>query len=371
MIESILPDRPYSAPPLELCDMMDDPRSLYPLTFRPVFRSYLWGGQGLRDYLQKNIPDEGIWAESWEVVDHGADQSHVLHGHFAGRTLRNLIESMPEAVLGSKLVEQQKAAPHASGSPAVYFPLLLKYLDCNQVLSVQVHPDDTYGLKMSIPDLGKTEAWYVVHAKPGSVIYAGLLPGVDRDQLHQAILAGKTEDFLHKIHPQTGDCIFIPAGTVHALGAGLVVAEIQQSSDTTFRLFDWNRTDAAGRGRPLHVAQALDVIDFNRGPIEPQRPTQVVHAAKGSIAPKPSDLIHETLVDCSKFTLERIQGQGMLRVDREDRFTIVTVPQGEAILEANRQLYRLSQGSSALLPAALSDVYLRCEKPDAVVLLAR
>jgi len=176
---------------------------------------------------------------------------------------------------------------------------------------------------------------------------------------------------LHKIHPQAGDCIFIPAGTVHALGSGLVVAEIQQSSDTTFRLFDWNRTDAAGRGRPLHVAQALDVIDFNRGPIEPQRPTQVVHAAKGSIASNPSDLIHETLVDCSKFTLERIQGQGMLRVDREDRFTIVTVPQGEAILEANRQLYRLSQGSSALLPAALGEVYLRCEKPDSVVLLAR
>lgn len=351
--------------------MTDDPRSLYPLTFRPVFRSYLWGGQGLRDYLQKNIPDEGIWAESWEVVDHGADQSHVLHGHFAGRTLRNLIESMPEAVLGSKLVEQQKAAPHASGSPAVYFPLLLKYLDCNQVLSVQVHPDDTYGLKMSIPDLGKTEAWYVVHAKPGSVIYAGLLPGVDRDQLHQAILAGKTEDCLHKIHPQTGDCIFIPAGTVHALGAGLVVAEIQQSSDTTFRLFDWNRTDAAGRGRPLHIAQALDVIDFNRGPIEPQRPIPVADTANGPIARKPSDLIHENLVDCSKFSLERIQGQGMIRVDRANRFTIVTAPQGEAILETNRQQYKLSQGSSALLPAALSEVYLRCEKSDAVVLLAR
>ncbi len=205
---------------------------------------------------RKKVPGPGEWAESWEIVDHGEDQSVVVDGQWQGWSLRKLIEQYPDEILGDQ-------------PSTLQFPLLLKYLDCNRVLSVQVHPDDAYGATLSPPDLGKTEAWYVVEADPEAVVYAGLRPGVTADSLRRAIQEGKTEETLHVIHPKAGDCIFIPAGTVHALGAGLVVAEIQQASDTTFRLYDWNRVDASGKGRPLHIEQAMDVIDFRRGPVVP------------------------------------------------------------------------------------------------------
>ena len=145
---------------------------------------------------------------------------------------------------------------------------------------------------MPNPDLGKTEAWFVLHAEPGSLIYAGLKEGVTEAELRKAVNEGRTEDCLHTIHPRRGDCVFIPAGTVHAIGAGLVIAEIQQSSDTTFRLFDWNRVDKNGNARPLHIEQSFEVIDFKRGPVQPQKPTKL-KTPDGSVA--------ERLVDCDKF----------------------------------------------------------------------
>ncbi|MGB1815367.1 MAG: type I phosphomannose isomerase catalytic subunit, partial [Rubripirellula sp.] len=202
----------------------------YPLTFAPVLKQTIWGGRLLGDHLKKPIGSAADYAESWEVVDHGEDQSIVQNGVLAGKTLKQLIRNNADWLLGSK-----------TGMDS--FPLLLKYLDCNRVLSVQVHPDDEYALKMPMPDLGKTEAWYIVAAAPESLIYAGLKEGVDSSTLQAAIKNGTTEDALHSFHPSAGDIVFIPAGTVHALGAGLLVAEIQQSSDTTFRLFDWNRTN--------------------------------------------------------------------------------------------------------------------------------
>lgn len=180
-----------------------------PLRFSPIFRSYLWGGTRLKETLHKAIPSEAEgaagtpWAESWEIVDHGRDQTMVVDGPWAGWTLRRLIEGFPEVLLG----ENNKDAT---------FPLLLKYLDCNRVLSVQVHPNDAYGLRMPVPDLGKTEAWYVLQADKGSRIYAGLKIGIDRKSLEELILAGRSEEALHVLEPKQGDCVFIPAGTVHA-----------------------------------------------------------------------------------------------------------------------------------------------------------
>src|SRR3954451_2888303 len=151
------------------------------------------------------------------------------------------------------------------------FPLLFKFLDCQRVLSVQVHPNNEQAAKLDPPDLGKTEAWVVLAADPGSKIYAGLKSGVDRKALAAAVASGRCEECLHEFEPRVGDCVFIEAGTVHALGAGLLIAEIQQDSDTTFRLFDWNRAHKTGKPRPLHIEQSLDTINYKRGPVQPVR----------------------------------------------------------------------------------------------------
>ena len=149
---------------------------------------------------------------------------------------------------------------------------MFKFLDAQKTLSVQVHPNDDQAARLDPPDLGKTEAWVVLAAEPGSRIYAGLKRGFDRHALEREVHRGTCELCLHSFEPQPGDCVFIPAGTVHALGAGLVVAEIQQASDTTFRLFDWNRVDRDGKPRPLHIRESLDTINYLRGQVQPQTP---------------------------------------------------------------------------------------------------
>ncbi len=322
---------------------------MYPLTFHPIMKRIVWGGRRLGDLLGKPIGPGNDYAESWEIVDHGDDHSQVASGPLEGQTLRDIVRQRNESVLGS----------YADGGA---FPLLLKYLDCNRVLSVQVHPDDDYARKMPRPDLGKTEAWYIVDAAPGSKIYAGLKSGVDRKSLQQAIAGGATEEVLHVIEPKAGQCIFIPAGTVHALGGGLVVAEIQQSSDTTFRLFDWNRVGDDGRPRPLHIEQALDVTDYSIGPISPQTP----QADNDGL---------ETLVRCDKFVLK----QATLSADSPGKRVtignlaapvIFTVVKGDITLACeDGWRFAAKTGQSFLIPAATPKLEITGDN-DAVVLMA-
>jgi mannose-6-phosphate isomerase len=298
--------------------------SPYPLQFRPLIKQTIWGGRKLGDVLGKPIGEQANYAESWELVDHGTDQSIVDNGPLAGQTLSALIRRDSQWLLG---VESADA-----------FPLLLKYLDCNRVLSVQVHPDDAYAATLPVPDRGKTEAWYVVDAEPDSLIYAGLKTGVDRDRLAAAMAAGETDLVLHSFHPHRGDCVFIPAGTVHALGAGLLIAEIQQSSDTTFRLFDWNRVGADGQSRPLHIEQSLEVTDYSRGPI------RAISSDRGIEG-------RQQLVRCDKFTLDTLEN-GRADVGGGS-FQIVTVPRGTAELDTPDETFQLDRGQTLLLPAAM------------------
>ena len=298
----------------------------YPLKFHPVLKQTIWGGRRLGEHLKKPIGLDSDYAESWEVVDHGEDQSVVANGPLAGQTLEQVIAEHRNWLFGNRPV---------SGS----FPLLLKYLDCNRVLSVQVHPSDDYALQMEQPDLGKTEAWYIVAAEPGSLIYAGLKSDVNRTTLQRAIENGTTEQVLHSFQPSAGDIVFIPAGTVHALGAGLLVAEIQQSSDTTFRLFDWNRVDAAGNPRPLHVQQGVEVTDYASGPVTARKSD-------------PSLPGWQTIVRCDKFVLRLLEtGSGEIAGDA--KFHIVTVPRGAATLRVKKEILSLPTGTTLLLPAAL------------------
>ena len=306
----------------------------YPLRTEPFFRDYIWGGRKLETVLGKPIPSEGVWAESWEMIDHPEHQSVVTNGELAGQTLRQIAAQHRSWILG----EEETQA----------LPLLLKYLDCQRVLSVQVHPEDAYAQQMSPPDLGKTEAWYIVAAEPGAKLYAGLRPGVTPEALRQAINDETVEECLHVIEPNAGDCVFIPAGTVHALGAGLLVAEIQQASNTTFRLYDWGRVGADGKPRQLHVEQALEVIDFASGP----RPIQ---------NPVPLGNGRENLVRCDKFNLDRICGVEQAVVAGDSRFHLLTAPYGGISIawESSEKgvgmlvSETLDVGQSVMLPASM------------------
>lgn len=301
----------------------------YPLRFRPVLKQTIWGGRRLGETLGKPIGDGNDFAESWEVVDHGSDQSIVTGGPLAGKSLHDLIQANPAWLLGE-------------GEGGDQFPLLLKYLDCNRVLSVQVHPDDAYAMKMAVPDRGKTEAWYIVASDPESLIYAGLRSGVGQDDLAAAVRDGNTQQVLHAFHPKAGDCVFIPAGTVHALGAGLLVAEIQQSSNTTFRLFDWNRVGADGQPRELHIRQSLEVTDYDSGPVSPS-------------SSNPSVGGWQSLVRCDKFALRSLE-LGDAAVGGDGKFHIITVPRGKATLSHSGESISLSVGDTVLLPAAMREV---------------
>jgi len=305
---------------------------LPPLQFVPILREYLWGGRRLAE-LGKPLGDGDRYAESWEIVDHGADQSVVVGGPWAGKTLHELVTRHGKALLGRH-------------HPQPQFPLLWKYLDCQRTLSVQVHPNDAQAARLDPPDSGKTEAWVVLSAQPGSKIFAGLKAGVDRTTLEQAVERGTCDECLHSFEPRPGDCVFIEAGTVHALGAGLLIAEIQQASDTTFRLFDWNRLDRDGQPRPLHVQDALKTIDFSRGPVVPR-------------VPQPTSQPHvERLVACEKFILDRWQIDSPQPLASDDRFHILAAIEGSVTATASDSRHELRRGSTLLLPASCRDLQL-------------
>lgn len=306
----------------------------YPLRFRPILRRYLWGGRRLESVFGKPLPPGDDYAESWEIVDHGEDQSVVLAGPLSGMTLREIVTQLGDALLGVDAPQSQ-------------FPLLLKFLDAQQNLSVQVHPNDQQAARLDPPDRGKTEAWIVMHAEPTSRIYAGLKAGVDRAQLEHAVAAGTAEDCLHYVEPAVGDCLFIPAGTVHAIGAGLVIAEIQQSSDTTYRLYDWNRVGLDGQPRQLHVRESLDVIDFAAGPVDVcvGEPTDVEHAQR--------------LIACDKFVVDRWSLDSPQLVGGDNRCHLVAPLSGQVALQRDAVAEPLVPGQTALLPAAAGPVHAK------------
>jgi mannose-6-phosphate isomerase len=310
--------------------------SLPPLRFRPILREYLWGGRRLGSDLGKPVGDAPHYAESWEVVDHRDDQSIVVNGPLAGTSLHQLVEQRAAEIFGHDRARKQ-------------FPLLLKFLDCQKTLSVQVHPNDAQAAKLDPPDLGKTEAWVVLAAEPGSKIYAGLKPGVDRQTLERELARGTCEVCLHEFEPRVGDCVLIEAGTVHALGAGLLIAEIQQASDTTYRLYDWNRIDRDGKPRQLHIQQALAVIDFARGPVDA--------VATKSQQNEPI----ERLVACDKFVLDRWQLDATQSLAHDNRFHILTVVEGSAAISSSGNRFTLPRGGTTLIPATTRPVEVKAQ----------
>lgn len=234
-----------------------DKQKLYPLTFSPVFKDYIWGGRNLAHYGRK-LPAEGVIAESWEIAGHEDGTTIVDNGYFEGKSITEV-----QAELGLDLVGSKNAWAHERGK----FPLLVKLLDANQPLSVQVHPGDEYALANEGNELGKTEMWVVLDAQPGAELILGVHAGTTRESFHQALQDGDVERHLHPLQVEKGDHICVPAGSLHSICGGLVLVEIQQNSNTTYRVFDWNRLGADGKPRLLHIERALDVINFEQ--VEP------------------------------------------------------------------------------------------------------
>jgi mannose-6-phosphate isomerase len=315
--------------------------ALYPLRFRPVLRRYLWGGRRLES-LGKVLGKGTDFAESWEVVDRGADQSVVAAGPLSGRTLGDLVREFERPLLGR----------HAG---AARFPLLFKFVDAHDRLSLQVHPDDVRASRLDPPDLGKTEAWVVLDVQPHSYVYAGLRPGIDRHMLKHELARRTAELCCERLEPRVGDCFFLPAGVVHALGPGLLVAEMQQASDTTYRLYDYDRVGPDGRLRPLHVSEALEAIDYDYGPVRAQ-------------TPQPTGLPGvERLVACPQFVLDRWSLSGAHRAGGDDRFHILVVLEGAIDVSGDPLAEPLSAGGVMLLPAQTGVVDVQ-SRETAVVL---
>ena len=221
---------------------------LYPLKFKPIFKHRIWGGQKLREVFGKDLPEDEKIGESWELADLPNDKTLIANGELAGQSLIRAIGNYPCEITGRE---------YFTGP----FPFLIKLLDAQDILSVQVHPDEET-CKLLGEGAPKTECWYIISAEPDSYIYKGLKKGVTKTQFTEAIMDGDVADLLSKVPVEVGQCHFLPAGTAHAIGPGLLIAEIQLPSDTTYRIFDWNRVDEKGNPRQLHIRQALESIHF-------------------------------------------------------------------------------------------------------------
>ena len=317
--------------------------AVYPLTFEPVFKDYPWGGRNLASQLGRTLPD-GIVAESWEIAAHPHGSSVVATGAQAGRTLVEVMAAWGEALVGSR---NRYALAHDR------FPLLIKLLDAQRWLSVQVHPDDDYALAHA-GDFGKTEMWVVLAAEPNAELICGFQPGVTHELFASAIADGATEPWLHRVKVRRGDVIFVPAGAVHALGPGIIVAEIQQNSDTTYRIYDW------GRPRPIHIEQALDVLDFGLIAPRPLTPTPVIGA------PVPTEVIGE----CRYFRTERLTTTAGASIPgRCDgaTFEIWGVLDGGLTLSWDGAPVTLAAVGWVLVPAGLGDFAITTPVPSTLL----
>lgn len=230
---------------------------MYPLKFEPIYKEKVWGGSSLKHCLNKQIPENALIGESWEVCAHQSGTSVVQNGHYRGKSLIDLLKNNREEIFGKIAL---------SGKDT--FPLLIKFIDAKDKLSVQVHPDNDYALKYE-NELGKTEMWYVVDAADDASLIYGVHQGISKGKFIESIHQNNIESTLRKVYVKPGDVLFIPAGVIHAIGEGIVLAEIQQNSDTTYRVYDWNRVGLDGKPRQLHIDQAIDVISFENYTDEP------------------------------------------------------------------------------------------------------
>ena len=308
-------------------------KELYPLQFEPILKERIWGGEKLKIHFNKPITSE-YTGESWEISTVPGDVSVVSNGSLKGTKLTELITASPIDVLGSLVFERYGAE----------FPLLFKFLDAKEDLSIQVHPNDALAKKRH-NSLGKTEMWYVMQADPGAEIIVGFKENATQEDYLENLKANKLLSILKTISAQVGDVYFLEAGTVHAIGSGLLIAEIQQTSDITYRLYDFDRKDANGNKRELAIDLALDVINYQKQETQKGYTKEANHSNE--------------IVNCPHFTTNFIPITKSFEVEKTgDSFTVYMCVDGNFNITANEILFNYQKGDTVLIPAGLKNYVL-------------
>jgi mannose-6-phosphate isomerase len=304
---------------------------MYPFTFHPIFKERIWGGREIEKLYGKKLPAGKVIGESWEISDRPGDESVIANGKFAGKSLRWLMENHARELLGD-------AKPASENR----FPLLIKILDAREKLSLQVHPPASKAAELEGEP--KTEMWFIADAAPGAELFVGLKRGVTRAEFEKKISDGSVADCFHCVPVRAGDTMFLPSGRVHAIGDGLVIFEIQQNSDTTYRVFDWNRTGLDGKPRELHIAESLASIDFND--FEPK-------LAGGNFSDD-GKIKSRLLVRNPLFNVEHLEIKSGASVNSKPRkLQIIAIVRGELEIRSDSVPVKLSAGQFCLIPASL------------------
>jgi mannose-6-phosphate isomerase len=318
---------------------------LYPIVFQPIFKERIWGGRELERLYSKQLPPGKTIGESWEISDRPGDAGVIANGPLAGKNLRWLMENHAVEILGA-------TKPAAEGR----FPLLCKILDAREKLSLQVHPPASKAAELKREP--KTEMWFIADAAPDASLYVGLKCGVTRAEFEKKIADGSVADCFYRIPVRAGDAMFLPSGRVHAIGSGLVIFEIQQNSDTTYRVFDWNRVGLDGKPRELHIAQSLASIDFND--FEPKL-AETKFTADGKIQKRL--LVSDPLFNVETWKLNS-GASGLLK---PKKLQIIAATAGEIEIKSGSMMVKLSAGQFSLIPASLERTEILA-KSDTVLL---
>ena len=317
----------------------------YPFVFRPIFKDRVWGGRELERLYAKKIPADKPTGESWEISDRPGDASVIANGPLAGKNLRWLMENHAAEILGG-------ARPAAAGR----FPLLCKILDAREKLSLQVHPPASKAKELNGEP--KTEMWFIADAAPDASLYVGLKRGVTRVEFETKIADGTVADCFHRVPVRAGDAMFLPSGRIHAIGAGLVIFEIQQNSDTTYRVFDWNRVGLDGKPRELHVAQSLASIDFNDF-----EPALVQNKFTGDRSIKRRPLVNDPLFNVEAWRMNAGAGVSL----KPRTLQIIAGLSGRLEIQSGSASVKLSAGQFCLVPACLERTELRAKAGAALL----
>lgn len=317
---------------------MSKAAALYPLTFQPIFKERIWGGRKLDQLYHKPLPPAVLIGESWEITDRPEGVSVIANGPLAGKDLRWLMEQHASRLLGK--------SPPQNGR----FPLLIKILDAQEVLSLQVHPPPAVARRLGGEP--KTEMWYIAEATPEAELFVGLRKGTTRAEFEQKLAHGTVATCLHRVRVQRGDVMFLPSGRLHAVGAGCVLFEVQQNSDTTYRVFDWNRVGLDGRPRELHVEQSLACIDF----------TDCEPDLVRSRYSRNETLKVRYLVDHPLFRVDSCQLKRGGRFHlRSDSVQILGLIRGRANLSGGGESVPVAAGQFVLIPACLERTTVEAE----------
>ena len=320
---------------------------LYPLKFQPIFKERVWGGRKLEELYGKALPPGKPIGESWEISDRPGDISVIANGPLAGKNLHWLMEHHGRELLGP------------SQSSGGRFPLLVKILDAQEKLSLQVHPPARKAAALGGEP--KTEMWYIADALPGAELYVGLRRGVTREEFERKTQSGTVEDCFHRVGVKRGDVMFLPSGRVHAIGSGLVIFEIQQNSDTTYRVYDWNRLGLDGKPREVHVSQSLESIDFSD--FEPSLVGHEYEVA-GSVEIRP--LVDDPLFRVDAVTTPQSQRGAMHFSHPQCR--IIGVARGEITVSSAAGDLQLRSGEFCLIPHTSGPAEARFQPGSTIVL---